>query len=324
MDKIQLNRGITSPTNLTSGELYVQLNNQSLWCGQNDDGSNPFQIKTKLAVTDIYTENNYKVKLSRVVTGLRNSETENQTLVDYSDGSIGYITITASSTVKRAENADSADKLNSNAGSNTQPIYFSKGKPNVITANKGGVDTPVYFNNGVITECSKYASGTQVYLNGSKKNGKTATIYAAENQGQFGQILMSQGGEVGSPPYWVNISDVPINDKYTKIDFTATKSQRLDLPNGTYVFRYYNDLWNDDTLYTDIINVDFSKTTYCISNGVIRTNKTLNITYKYVFHITKQSGDPLVRMYRIKLDDKESNLQAIEGTTTVVGIKKIG
>lgn len=59
--------------------------------------------------------------------------------------------------------ANSANKLNTSAGDNTNPIYFADGIPVKSTASVGSANQPVYLNNGVITACSGSQSGSETY-----------------------------------------------------------------------------------------------------------------------------------------------------------------
>ena len=61
---------------------------------------------------------------------------------------------------------------------------------------------PVYIAaNGQATECSTYAGGTKVTLNGSSKGGTTASFYAPTSAGTSNYILQSAGS---GAPTWTN------------------------------------------------------------------------------------------------------------------------
>ena len=84
-------------------------------------------------------------------------------------------------------NASSASKLGSSTlGSTTKPIYLSS---------------------GTATECSTYAGGTAVTLNGTSKAASTASFYAPTDVGTSGQILKSNGS---GAPTWVNQSTLTV------------------------------------------------------------------------------------------------------------------
>ena len=65
------------------------------------------------------------------------------------------------------------------------------------TADKGSGTKPIYLADGVATECSTYAGGTAVTLNGVSKAASTASFYAPTSAGSNTQIL------VGGTPSWV-------------------------------------------------------------------------------------------------------------------------
>mgnify|MGYP007129636939 FL=1 len=68
--------------------------------------------------------------------------------------------------------ASSANKLNTSAGGNTNPIYFANGIPVSSTASIGSANQPVYLKNGIITACDGSQSGSETYksfvFNGSE------------------------------------------------------------------------------------------------------------------------------------------------------------
>lgn len=84
-------------------------------------------------------------------------------------------------------NASSASKLGSSTlGSTTKPIYLSS---------------------GTATECSTYAGGTAVTLNGTSKAATTASFYAPTAAGTDGFILESNGS---GAPTWVSPSTLTV------------------------------------------------------------------------------------------------------------------
>ena len=92
----------------------------------------------------------------------------------------------------------------------------------------GSATKPVYTSaDGTFTECSTYAGGTAVTLNGSNLAGSTARIYAPTYNGDFGQFLMSTGNNV--VPAWVSIdsSRLPPDIVYCTYT-TATTVSGLD------------------------------------------------------------------------------------------------
>ena len=103
--------------------------------------------------------------------------------------------------------ATSAVKLDtSTAGSSTQPVYFSSGKP---------------------TAGSTYAGGTKVTLNGTAKGASTASFYAPTDVGTSGQILTSNGS---GAPSWKTFSSMAAS---------AVTTASTDLNNYTTTGIYY-------------------------------------------------------------------------------------
>ena len=79
----------------------------------------------------------------------------------YSDGGVLKTITSYSGNAATATVASSANKLNTSAGGNTNPIYFANGIPVKSTASVGSANQPVYLNNGVITACAGSQSGTE-------------------------------------------------------------------------------------------------------------------------------------------------------------------
>lgn len=79
----------------------------------------------------------------------------------YSDNGVLKTITSYSGNAATATIASSANKLNTSAGGNTNPIYFTNGVPVRSTASVGSANQPVYLNNGVITACAGSQSGTE-------------------------------------------------------------------------------------------------------------------------------------------------------------------
>ena len=77
----------------------------------------------------------------------------------------------------------------------------------------GSATKPVYISaSGTFSECSAYAGGTLVNLNGTSKSGTSVNVYTPTGFGSSGQILKSNGE--GKAPTWftpdyASISSVP-------------------------------------------------------------------------------------------------------------------
>lgn len=61
------------------------------------------------------------------------------------------------------------------------------------TDDVGSITKPIYLERGIAKECSLYAGGTAVTLNGTNKSSSIASFYAPTGAGTSGQILVSKG-----------------------------------------------------------------------------------------------------------------------------------
>ena len=70
----------------------------------------------------------------------------------------------------------------------------------------GSTTKPIYTSAaGTFAECSTYAGGTAVTLNGTSKAASTASMYAPTSAGTSGQVLVSSGS---GAPTWENVASV--------------------------------------------------------------------------------------------------------------------
>ena len=94
---------------------------------------------------------------------------------------------------------------NATNGTNTYAVWSPQASTNV-----GSTAKPVYVDaTGKINECSTYAGGTAVTLNGASKGATTASFYAPTAAGTTGYILKSCGSDAtNKTPVW--IQSVPI------------------------------------------------------------------------------------------------------------------
>lgn len=100
----------------------------------------------------------------------------------------------------------------------------------------GSTTKPIYLNSGTATECSTYAGGTAVTLNGTSKAASTASFYAPTAVGTNGQILKSNGS---GAPSWVNANTIAAgsvtNNLVIKIKSGTTEGTDLYTYNGSAV-----------------------------------------------------------------------------------------
>ena len=76
----------------------------------------------------------------------------------------------------------------------------------------GSATKPVYVSStGVFAECSTYAGGTRVTLNGTDKGASTASFYAPASAGSSGQYLRSSGS---GAPSWASPGSIASGNSY--------------------------------------------------------------------------------------------------------------
>ena len=118
-------------------------------------------------------------------------------------------------------------KLSSDTG-----VNISGNAATATTATKLGSSTlgsstkPIYLSSGTATECSTYAGGTAVTLNGTSKSATTASFYAPTGAGTSGQLLKSSGS---GAPTWATANAALVG-------ITVTSSSVSD---GTNTFNKY-------------------------------------------------------------------------------------
>lgn len=92
--------------------------------------------------------------------------------------------------------------------------YYTKSEMDTALGNKqnkvaklGSTTKPLYTSAaGTFAECSTYAGGTKVTLNGSDKGASTASMYAPTSAGTAGQYLKSNGS---GAPTWETMDTTP-------------------------------------------------------------------------------------------------------------------
>ena len=87
-----------------------------------------------------------------------------------------------------------------------QQMYEWNGKQDSV-AKLGSTTKPVYTSTaGTFAECSSYAGGTAVTLNGTSKAASTASFYAPTSAGTNGYVLKSNGS---GAPTWMAVPTIP-------------------------------------------------------------------------------------------------------------------
>ena len=109
------------------------------------------------------------------------------------------------------------DKFSIGNGTNYIEVPISVSGKQASVAKLGSTTKPVYTSAaGTFAECSTYAGGTAVTLNGSGKGGSTASFYAPTGAGETGQVLVSTGGV----PSWTTQSVITHGALGSAIDAT--------------------------------------------------------------------------------------------------------
>lgn len=114
-------------------------------------------INTLYVAGNAYANGSNRIPTTGNTTGTIGSAT----VPVYSDNGVLKTITSYSGNAATATIASSANKLNTSAGGNTNPIYFTNGVPVRSTASVGSANQPVYLNNGVITACAGSQSGTE-------------------------------------------------------------------------------------------------------------------------------------------------------------------
>lgn len=146
----------------------------------------------------------------------------------------------------------------------------------------GSTTKPAYFDAGVPKECSTYAGGTAVKLNGTSKAASTAEFYAPEAAGTSGQVLVSSGGAPG----WKDFDEVGLK--------TGSVTQAIT------------------TLWANIVTANDMATKYCpeagtyaiqvsgsgigISSGIFSWNSSGSTDDEILLHRTGASTNIYLRL----------------------------
>ena len=89
------------------------------------------------------------------------------------------------------------------------------------TADKGSSTKPIYLSSGSPTECSTYAGGTAVTLNGTSKAASTASFYAPTSAGTANYVLIADANGI---PTWTAQSNITSGNSDEKLAIAAVTS----------------------------------------------------------------------------------------------------
>lgn len=141
---------------LWTGNVYPDVNN-AYNIGSTSNYWATGYINTLYVAGNAYANGSNRIPTTGNTTGTIGSAT----VPVYSDNGVLKTITSYSGNAATATVASSANKLNTSAGGNTNPIYFTNGVPVRSTASVGSANQPVYLNNGVITACAGSQSGTE-------------------------------------------------------------------------------------------------------------------------------------------------------------------
>lgn len=151
---------------------------------------------------------------------------------------------------------------------------------------------------GLITECSTYAGGTKITLNGTDKGANTANIYAATGYGAAGYVLNAAGEN--SDPTWVNRGN-------GRIFYGTCTTAAGTVPKVVTCTQY------DSLQEGDIIVVKFSATnTKAVASTTMNVNGTGALAVKKLYNAAIAN---LTAAGEINKDTLGVFMYSISGTT---------
>ena len=211
---------VNADWNATSGVAQI-LNKPSIPAAQVnadwDATSGVAQILNKPTIPAAANDGTFKInsKVGNTTTevGGTSANASNNTSVTLVQGS--NVTLTTDATNKEITIAatDTTYESKSAASGGTAVSLVTTGEKYTWNSKQAGVaklgstTKPVYTSAaGTFAECSTYAGGTAVTLNGSSKAASTASFYAPTGAGTNGQYLKSNGS---GAPSWTNFPTIP-------------------------------------------------------------------------------------------------------------------
>lgn len=133
-------------------------------------------------------------------------------------------------------------------------------------AKLGSTTKPVYTSaTGTFAECSTYAGGTEVTLNGTSKASSTASFYAPTSVGLNGQYLKSTGS---GEPSWTNFPTIP--SKMSDVASITVTAISADTSSSCSITGSGNDGKSQTIIYTNSSGSDKTvtvPTTYSTPDG---------------------------------------------------------
>ena len=96
----------------------------------------------------------------------------------------------------------------------------------------GSTTQPIYLDSGTAKQCSVYAGGTAITLNGTSKAATTASFYAPTASGTANQVLISGGANTA--PSWTNQSNLSVGSASSATTATSAGKITTNGSNGQY------------------------------------------------------------------------------------------
>ena len=173
--------------------------------------------------------------------------------------------------------------------------YTWNNKQNKV-AKLGSTTKPVYTSAaGTFAECSTYAGGTAVTLNGTSKAANTASFYAPTSAGTSGQILTSNGS---GTPSW---TAAPISIEYTTIDQAITDINATLAQNA--LVKVQQTLTSSEKTQV-LTNLGISTT---IDNALVKTSQSLSSSEKTQVLTNLGIASTQIRNVTVSTADPTSN-----------------
>lgn len=148
-------------------------------------------------------------------------------------------------------------------GSSTKPLYTSAA--------------------GTFSECSIYAGGTAVTLNGTSKAANTASFYAPTSAGTSGQYLKSNGSGAPSWDTLPTLSKGTTTGSGNAVTDISVSGHTITLTKGSTFLTSHQDISGKEDKITSHTNVyDGIRLCMGIQKGGYTTTETTNAEWTYV------------------------------------------
>lgn len=201
--------------NLTvNGAIYCTTDD-GIYFGQNDDANIFYDEDSAALIIDgtgtISFSNNFienatwrgsAIEVNKGGTGLTTFSGAYRLLYSTSASALSTLAPNTTSTKKFL-------RMTGTGSAGAAPAWDTIAQADVLgTTALGSTTKPVYYNGSALAECSTYAGGTAVTLNGTSKAASTASFYAPTGGGNANQVLIAGGSN--TKPSWTNQSNLSV------------------------------------------------------------------------------------------------------------------